>query len=119
MNGLLPTRLKKLFCTSYSGSRGLTSAIHNTQIRKDQRLVISSGRCADYKVIAYARALRDFNAIEQIQRFKKHLNSENDVPYAQQKMFLFWATKIQLLEFAEEAPGVEWWLGIDGELCDR
>jgi hypothetical protein len=92
--------------------------ITHLEIKENQRLVISSGQSRDYRILACARALRAFNSIEQIRLFKKQIISENDVPYAQQTMFLFWATNIKLIELVDEGPGTEWWLGTDGALSD-
>lgn len=88
------------------------------EIKKDQPLVLLSGKESDYEVVAYAQALCDFDSNAQTGEFKKLLDPDIDASYAQQRMFLIWATKKHLIELTEKSPGAQWWLGAYGELHD-
>lgn len=87
-------------------------------IKKDQPLVMLSGKESDYEIVVYARALCDFNSDAQIGEFKKLLDPDRDPPYAQQRIFLIWATKTRLIEITDKVVGTSWWLGAYGELHD-
>ena len=80
--------------------------------------MLLSGKESDYEVVAYAQALCDFDSNAQIAEFKKLLDPDIDASYAQQRMFLIWATKNHLIELTEKSPGAQWWLGAYGELHD-
>lgn len=75
------------------------------EIKKSQRLVMLSGKVSDYEIVAYACALCDFETDAQTRNFKKLLDPDSDAPYAQQRMFLNWATNNRLVELTEKAAG--------------
>mgnify|MGYP003430682655 FL=1 len=88
------------------------------EIKKDQPLVLLSGKESDYEIVAYARAICNFDSAAQIGEFKKLLDPDIDASYAQQRMFLIWAAQKRLIELTEKGPGAQWWLGAYGELND-
>ena len=47
-------------------------------IKKDQSLVMLSGKESDYEIVVHARALCDFNSDAQIGEFKKLLDPDRD-----------------------------------------
>ena len=80
--------------------------------------MVTEGEAGEFKIVSRERALMDFDTAAEVRAFKKHLSSENDVPYAQQKMLLNWAKTKRLIECTHRSNGVQWWLGLRGELFD-
>ena len=80
--------------------------------------MLLSGKESDYEIVAYARAICNFDSAAQIGEFKKLLDPDIDASYAQQRMFFFFFFQKRLIELTEKGPGAQWWLGAYGELND-